>query len=194
MTDHKKYKVGIALDTSGSMNSILEDVTGETIKLLDELKPEEVVFCTFSSKISCDTFHLEDAKEKLVNAEAEGFTAMYDGVTTMLREMIKLSSDTNFEIVAIIVTDGFENASVEYTKKDLEDAKKKLREVTGNDDCIQEICISSTLEEATSLRDSTPGLLPARSAIATRDTTSISVAFDSIRRSDLSRNTTTRRN
>lgn len=170
--------VGIALDVSGSMFSILSHVSQEIINLLDKFKPKKVVFCSFSDTVSCEILDVVSVKEKIKKCVADGRTAMFDGVTTMLKEMIQLASQGN-NVLAVVVTDGMENASVLYKEEDVEDVKKKLRELVGNE-CIQEICISSTLDEASTLRNSIPGLLRDSSSTASRDTTSISDAFQTV--------------
>ena len=170
--------VGIALDVSGSMYSILSHVSQEILDLLDKFKPNKVIFCSFSDTVSCETLDLLSAMEKIKKCVADGRTAMYDGVTTMLNEMIEFASKGN-NVLALVVTDGLENASVLYNKEDVEDGKKKLRELVGNE-CIQEICISSTLEEASTLRNSIPGLLRGSSSTASRETTSITNAFQTV--------------
>ena len=171
--------IGIALDTSGSMNSILSNVCMETIGILETYNPKEVVFCQFSNKIECSRLTMEESIEKIKNVNANGSTAMFDGVTTMLHELISIASTGKKNVLAVIVSDGLENSSVEFRKQDLINAKTDLRELVG-DDCIREICISTTLQEARTLQISTPGLRRDCSAKATRDPVSIRNAFRSM--------------
>lgn len=170
--------IGIALDTSGSMSSILSDVIEETIGILDKFQPEMVVFCQFSNSFQCETIELPVAKERLRNAKASGSTAMYDGVTTMLLELISFATDDP-NVLAVVVTDGLENSSSRYRKSDLLESKQKIRELSG-DDCIREICISTSMAEAAALQNVTPGLRPASSSRATRDRNSIREAFSTM--------------
>ena len=167
--------VGIGLDSSGSMDGILEMVVNEGVGVLNAMKPKEVVFCKFSSTFECSTTNLEDAELRMKAARANGGTAMYDGVTTMLRELIK-SALKGQKVIAIIITDGYENSSVQFTKKDLEDAKKSLREIAG-EESIREICIASNMSQANGLMNATPGLVRETSAPATRNLRSITRAF-----------------
>lgn len=167
--------VGIGLDSSGSMNGILEMVVNEGVGVLNAMKPKEVVFCQFSSTFECSKTNLVDAELKMKSARADGGTAMYDGVTTMLKELIK-SALKGQKVIAIIITDGYENSSIQFTKKDLQDAKQRLREIAGNES-IREICIASDLSEANGLMYATPGLVRETSAPATRNLKSITKAF-----------------
>jgi hypothetical protein len=167
--------IGIALDVSGSMTSILSNVVEETIGILDKFEPESVIFCEFSTRFHCETMRRDDAKQKLNEVKAGGSTAMYDGVTTMVRELHPIAMEGK-NILAIVVTDGFENSSIIYDRNDLIEAKAKLREIAG-EDSIREICISETVTQASKLLHSTPGLRPASSRTATRDCYSIREAF-----------------
>lgn len=170
--------IGIALDLSGSMTSILSDVVEEALGILDKFEPQSVVFCEFSTKYHCETMTLKEAKQKLKAVRAAGSTAMYDGVTTMIRELLPIATKGK-NILAIVVTDGLENASIVFNRNDLIDAKTKLREVAG-EDSIREICISETVSQARTLLHSTPGLRPSSSSTATRDRHSIRKAFETM--------------
>ena len=110
--------------------------------------------------------------------KAQGGTAMYDGVTTMLKEIINISLQGK-KVMVLIITDGMENSSTIFTKKDLEESKTKLRELVG-EDCIREICIGNNLEEANRLMKLTPGLKRESSVPVTRDIKSISSVMRSI--------------
>ena len=170
--------IGIALDTSGSMSSILSDVIEETIGILNKFQPEMVIFCKFSSSFECETIEFAEAKERLRNANASGSTAMYDGVTTMLLKLISFATDDP-NVLAVVVTDGLENSSSRYRKTDLLESKQRIRELCG-EDCIREICISTSMEQAAALQNGTPGLRPASSSRATRDRNSIREAFSTL--------------
>jgi len=170
--------LGIGLDTSGSMAGILSTVVNEGMGVVDALNPEQVVFCEFSSHFECYTLDKEKSKERMNQVTANGGTAMYDGVTTMLKELVKLSLQGK-KVMALIITDGLENSSVKFTKENLEETKIKLRELAGND-CIREICIGSNLVEANRLMQLTPGLNRQTSAPVTRDLRSISKAIRSM--------------
>ena len=170
--------LGIGLDTSGSMAGILSTVVDEGKGAIDALNPDQVVFCEFSSTFECYTTDIEKSKIRMDQVTASGGTAMYDGVTTMMRELIKLSLQGK-KVIALVITDGMENSSVKYTNKDLEIAKERLRELSGSD-CIREICIGSNLTEANNLMNHTPGLSRETSAPATRNLKSISCAIRSM--------------
>lgn len=174
-TEFKVDAIGLALDSSGSMEGILEMVISEGIGVLTTMNPEEVVFTEFSNTFTCETMNIEGATLRMRASRADGGTAMYDGVTTMLKELIKLAL-TGKKVIAIIITDGMENSSVKYTKKDLELSKARLRELAG-DNSIREICIGSNLQQANGLMMATPGLYRNSSAPATRNLRSISNAF-----------------
>jgi hypothetical protein len=160
------------------MQEILPSVCKETIHLLDEVKPEKVIFSTFSDIVTCKAYNFGSAKKKIEAARANGMTAMYDGVTTMLLELIKLSRKGH-PVLAIVVTDGMENSSCLFDKGDLVEAKNTLRSLAG-EDCIREICISKSIEAAANLQDCTPGLRKACSQTAVRSSDSIRNAFQRI--------------
>ena len=170
--------LGVGLDTSGSMKGILKTVVDEGKGVIDALNPEKIVFCEFSSHFECYTSDKEKAKERMDLVEASGGTAMYDGVTTMLKELIEISAQGK-KVMVLIITDGYENSSIKYTKKDLEDSKTKLREIAG-DDCIREICIGFNLQEANTLMKLTPGLSRDTSIPVSRDPKLLSTAIRSM--------------
>ena len=170
--------LGVGLDTSGSMAGILETVVDEGKGVIDALNPEKIVFCEFSSHFECYSLNKEKAKERMDQVKAQGGTAMYDGVTTMLKEIINISLQGK-KVMVLIITDGMENSSTIFTKKDLEESKTKLRELVG-EDCIREICIGNNLEEANRLMKLTPGLKRESSVPVTRDIKSISSVIRSI--------------
>jgi len=174
-TDFLVDVVGIGLDSSRSMNGILEMVVNEGVGVLNAMKPKEVVFCQFSSTFECSKTNLAEAELRMKAARADGGTAMNDGVTTMLRELIN-SALKGHKVIAIIITDGYENSSIHFTRQDLQDAKQRLREIAG-EESIREICIASDLNQANGLMFATPGLVRETSAPATRNLSSITKAF-----------------
>lgn len=177
----KPIIVGVALDVSFSMEDILPCVCNETLELVQSVNPEKIVFCTFSDDVHCETFHVDELKTKIRSVRPIGMTAMYDGVTTMLHQLMEFAK-SGHGVLAVVVTDGFENASVLYTQKDLIKAKDDLRRIAGKDS-IREICIGENLKAATVLRNSTPGLEISNSQTALRNSRSISGAFDGIKNS-----------
>ena len=177
--------VGLGLDTSGSMTGILKIVSHEAIEFLQSFQPKRVIFCEFSSNIRSNNMDLKTGVTCLSDMndlDANGQTAMYDGVTSMLHQLINLARDGE-KVMAIVVTDGYENASVKFTRDDLENAKNTLREIAGAD-CIREICISHSMSEANALLNATPGLSRDSSSSATRNRESIHHAFQSTSRSE----------
>ena len=170
--------VGIGLDTSGSMSGILKIVSHEAMEFLQSFQPEKVIFCQFASEITCTNMDLVSAQKCLLDMtdlNANGRTAMFDGVTSMLHELIQFAKEGK-KVVAIVVTDGYENASVRFTRNDLENAKDTLRRMAGSDS-IREICISNNIQEANALLNATPGLSRDHSSSATREKSSIHAAF-----------------
>ena len=170
--------IGIAIDTSGSMHSILKDVCTEAIGIIEKYEPQTVVLCNFSTRFNCSTMTVTEAINKIKSVYSSGSTAMYDGVTTMLHELIPLASEHK-KVMAVIITDGIENSSVLFNRNQLVDAKNQLRQIAGSDS-IREICISSTIENASNLQNMTPGLSRPHSSGATRDRNSIRNAFRTI--------------
>ena len=113
------------LDESGSMYNSVDDVIGGFQKLIDEQKGEKNGECIISLYRFSDTVKKDyigkpvDEVSKLIYSPG-GCTAMNDGVGTAIDEIGKWLSDMDeserpSKNMIVIMTDGKENASREYS-------------------------------------------------------------------------------
>lgn len=113
------------LDESGSMYSSVDDVIGGFQKLIDEQKREKNGECIislyrFSDIVKKDYIGTPVDKVPKLDYSPGGCTAMNDGVGTAIDEIGKWLSDMDeserpSKNMIVIMTDGKENASREYT-------------------------------------------------------------------------------
>lgn len=118
-------EIVLVVDRSGSMRSIREDAEGGVNSLIDEQKkvPGEanVTLVQFDAEIETvmDAVPIQEAKEYYLMPG--GRTALFDAVgSTIQRVGERLAAMPEAErpekVLFVIVTDGFENASREYTR------------------------------------------------------------------------------
>ncbi len=131
--------IGLVLDASGSMSSLEEDIKG-TLRTFakDQLAakdPDETIVLDvwqFDNEVK----HIIDSKP--IDAydpdrySCGGCTALYDavciGIDSLGKKFAKMSEDERPEdVLFVIVTDGMENASREFT---LADVKKRIETQT----------------------------------------------------------------
>lgn len=113
------------LDESGSMYNSIDDVVGGFQKLIDEQKAEKDGECIislyrFSDKVKKDYIGKPVNEVPKLIYSPGGCTAMNDGVGTAIDEIGKWLSDMDeskrpSKNMIVIMTDGQENASREYT-------------------------------------------------------------------------------
>lgn len=113
------------LDESGSMYNSVDDVIGGFQKLIDEQKAEKDGECIislyrFSDKVKKDYIGKPVNEVPKLTYSPGGCTAMNDGVGTAIDEIGKWLSDMDeserpSKNMIVIMTDGQENASQEYT-------------------------------------------------------------------------------
>lgn len=113
------------LDESGSMYNSVDDVIGGFQKLIDEQKAEKDGECIislyrFSDKVKKDYIGKPVNEVPNLIYSPGGCTAMNDGVGTAIDEIGKWLSDMDeperpSKNMIVIMTDGQENASREYT-------------------------------------------------------------------------------
>ena len=119
------------LDRSGSMSSIMSDSIGGFNQFIKDQKklPGEVTISIqlFDDKHEAlyECANLKDVKE-ITNAEwnPRGTTALYDAIgKTINRDKVtlnRLGSEAPSKVLVCVVTDGFENASREYRREDVQ--------------------------------------------------------------------------
>ncbi len=113
--------VGLLVDTSGSMGMKLAMSRAAVTQFLKTMNAgDEAFLVTFSDKAELQvpfTDRMEDIETKLASVEAEGMTALLDGVDLGLQEMKKAR---NSRKALVIISDGGDNNS-QYTPKQIED-------------------------------------------------------------------------
>ena len=121
----------IVLDASGSMSSIQDDIKGSFNEFLKKQReePGKTVFDLFQFKDevkrpvkSADLAHFHD--DLMARYECSGCTALNDAVCTAIDTVGHEFADMDEEerpehVLCVIITDGMENASREYTSKDV---------------------------------------------------------------------------
>ena len=127
-TTAEPVQIVCILDRSGSMSSLVEDTIGGYNSFIDKQKKESgtaevttILFDNEYEKIS-DAVNLNDVKE-LTSAEyyARGTTALLDAVGMTITELFGKMEKENIcpekrRVIVMIMTDGKENASMEYSK------------------------------------------------------------------------------
>ena len=131
----------IVLDASGSMSSIQDDIKGSFNEFLKQQREAE-------GQTIFDLFQFSDEVHRLVRGanladfhddlmsrySCSGCTALNDAVCTAIdtvgQEFANMPETERPEhVLCVIITDGLENASREYTAKDVKDRIKCQKEV-----------------------------------------------------------------
>ena len=125
--------IGIVLDASGSMSDIENDIKGSFNSFLNKQKEEkgQTIFdlFQFSNEVehlvkACDLALFND--DLMAKYTCSGCTALNDAVCTAIDTMGKKFADMPEEerpenVICVIITDGFENASVKFSSKDVKE-------------------------------------------------------------------------
>ena len=123
--------VGLVLDASGSMSSLRSTTIESLKKFFDGLRSAEDRTLLDVWQFDSEVKHLVDAAdinagapETLENYTTGGCTALYDAICTGIddlgRRFAALPEDERPDgVVFAILTDGFENASREFTRGDV---------------------------------------------------------------------------
>lgn len=194
------------LDESGSMYNSVDDVIGGFQKLIDEQKAEKNGECIislyrFSDKVKKDYIGKPVNEVPKLTYSPGGCTAMNDGVGTAIDEIGRWLSDMDeselpSKNMIVIMTDGQENASQEYTfdsvkakiqhqeekyswtfvymgtnLKDLKDANKlgiKMRSVSGSRNIVANYSHIDTYAKALRKSASAASVATADAFLATK--------------------------
>ena len=125
--------ITFVLDKSGSMDYIKSDTIGGFNSFLDEQKkvPKPAVFTLvqFDSNYSFVTEAVNIQDVKPLNDELYkpgGYTALLDAIGTAIsrtgsRLAAMAEADRPDKVIFVVLTDGYENASAEYTKERIKD-------------------------------------------------------------------------
>jgi uncharacterized protein YegL len=130
--------VACVLDRSGSMQSIIDDAIGGFNTMLNEQKNCDVGTCKMTVALFDDQYEIWKNNADVKDVEEitsqvykpRGMTALYDAIcktiNTVGEDLDKMEEDEKPErVLFVILTDGFENSSKEFT---LEDAKKLIQQ------------------------------------------------------------------
>ena len=129
--------LNIILDRSGSMSSIADDMVGGIKTFLQKEKETgdetKVSFYQFDDKYEA-IFEDKDIKETLdINLNPRGSTALLDAlgrtITSVGEKLSKMSeNDRPNRVLFLVITDGYENASKEFTSDVIKEKVKHQRE------------------------------------------------------------------
>lgn len=125
----KTTNIILILDKSGSMDSAREAVISSLNEYLGTLRKDDnrynLTVAAFNTELDymvkdedlddVERFHKSDYKP-------DGMTALYDSVCKVLKKY----RDNEGKNLCVIMTDGYENASMDYDEKDMQKLVKKL--------------------------------------------------------------------
>jgi len=133
--------VCVVLDASGSMESIKEDVKGSMHDFVDSQR-------SLPGEIRVDVYQFSDVVTRLADSasldettalidqryKCSGVTALYDAVCIAIDELgAKFCAMQEYErpedVVFVVFTDGYENASRTYRNDDVQERVKRQTEV-----------------------------------------------------------------
>ena len=126
--DNKKLDVVFIIDRSGSMAGSEENTISSFNEYLEKEKKNK--FDTYVSTILFSDTYKEIYKRKKVSEVKKltkddyivgGCTALYDALGNSINNMEKYKND---KVLFIIITDGYENASLEYKKDNIKELIK----------------------------------------------------------------------
>lgn len=125
-------KVFVLLDRSGSMNAHWVETIGSVNAYVQGLKPStDVYFAIFDRNGELDYQVVRESKVKGWNPvtvdeiKPRGYTPLYDAFGRLAS---KMEEDNIKKSIAVVMTDGYENASKEYTQATV---KTKIAEFEG---------------------------------------------------------------
>jgi Mg-chelatase subunit ChlD len=133
--------ITILLDSSGSMQAIVSDMEGALLKVLEEQKQHP------GTKVSYYRFHSHDSYDEVfvnksigeideIKLDPQGMTALVDAwCRTIDKTGERLGNMPEQErpnkVIFIVITDGEENDSREFSESQLKDKIKKQEETYG---------------------------------------------------------------
>lgn len=135
----KLIHVCFIIDSSGSMAGSEKDVIGGFKKTIDEqkaVKDGECIVSLYDFASEVRQVYLGKSLDEVDNIDYKvgGMTKLYDGIGTAIDEIGKWLSDMKEEDrpsknLIVIITDGGENSSIEYSLKDVKDRIKTQTDV-----------------------------------------------------------------
>lgn len=126
----KDTELVFIIDKSGSMHGLTSDIIGNFNSVIAEQKKDKangkvyvttVLFDTVHTKIH-DRVDIEEIKEMTdKDYRPSGCTALLDAVGDTLSNLSKIDGIKDRNVIVAIMTDGYENSSKEYTKKQVKE-------------------------------------------------------------------------
>ena len=125
----KVTRIGLLIDESGSMGSVKKDTIGSVNKFINDQKTvngkANITIAAFNDKykVIVDDIDIQEVQEiSNEDYEPSGFTALYDSLMNLILSLEKTGAKT---VIIAVMTDGYENKSIEYK---LHDLKLKIEE------------------------------------------------------------------
>ena len=127
--NEKEMDIVFLLDRSGSMGDVVEDTIGGYNSYIKEQKSNNIKVTTVLFDNDYEIINnREDIKkvDKLDNKTyyVRGSTALYDAIGKTINYMDKVKN----KVLFIITTDGLENSSVEFNKKQIKEMIEKHKD------------------------------------------------------------------
>ncbi|MBR4749426.1 MAG: VWA domain-containing protein [Abditibacteriota bacterium] len=125
----KKLNVAFVIDRSGSMYPMKDEVIKGFNRVLEEHGDPEVLFtvCVFSDDISFPEVRTPADKVAPLDGKSyapDGCTALNDAMGKTVTTLAKLTEEGE-KVLFFVMTDGMENASTDYTTRDIRELVKK---------------------------------------------------------------------
>lgn len=142
LNDRKKpTEIVFILDESGSMRHLKDSTISsfnemlESQKNLDTKFPAYLTTVVFSDNMKkiCDHKEIHEVENMTSeNYKPNGCTALMDTLGKTINEMSEINKDNDKNVIFIIITDGYENASREFKREDIKKMIKAKREMGWN--------------------------------------------------------------
>ncbi len=178
MSSQKKVFNLIILDESGSMNSVKSaTIQGfnevvQTVKSVQEKFKEQnhsITFVTFNG-VGITTHLFNQAVEKLDELNEDTFrpnasTPLYDAIgESVSRLRLEVEKEKNANVLVTILTDGYENASKEYSGNAIKSLISELKEKNwtftyiGADHDVERVASSISIQNTLVFKKTTEGM------------------------------------
>lgn len=126
----KDTELVFIVDKSGSMRNLVNDTIGSFNSVLDEQKKDTehggayvtTIFFNHSHEKIHDRKNIKDV-EHITDKDyvTSGCTALLDAVGDTINELSKKEEIKDHKVIVAIITDGYENSSKEYNKKQIKE-------------------------------------------------------------------------